>query len=157
MGKYEFEILFNPGHTATHISYYEPKQEWLFCGDTLFSAGCGRVFDGTLEQLHHSLNRFKSLPSSTYIFCAHEYTEQNLRFAQTVEPHNAAIQAYLNTCHDESFSCSLPSILSQELQVNPFLRTDKPEVQHYALAHGALSHDSLEIFKILREQKNSFQ
>ena len=153
--QYMFQVLFNPGHTSSHISYYEPKQEWLFCGDTLFSAGCGRVFDGTLEQLYHSLNLFKSLPPSTKIFCAHEYTEQNLRFAQTVEPHNALIPTYLHKFHSHSISCSLPSSLSQELLINPFLRTDKPEVQKYALEHGALSKDSLEIFRILREKKNS--
>lgn len=157
VGKHAFKILFNPGHTSSHISYYEPQQEWLFCGDTLFSAGCGRVFDGTLEQLHHSLHLFKTLPPSTKIFCAHEYTIQNLRFAQTVEPHNTVIQKYLHTLNDQSNSCTLPSTLDLELLINPFLRTDNPEVLNYALKHGATSTHSLEVFKVLRHEKNLFK
>lgn len=157
IGSCLFSILFNPGHTSSHISYYEPHQEWLFCGDTLFSAGCGRVFDGTLEQLHQSLQLFKTLPQTTKIFCAHEYTEQNLRFAQTVEPENACIQKYLFQLHNPSKTCTLPSTLEQELLINPFLRTDKIEVQHYASNHGASSTDSLELFKVLRQQKDLFK
>lgn len=157
LGHCILNILFNPGHTSTHISYYEPHQEWLFCGDTLFSAGCGRVFDGTLEQLHQSLHLFKTLPASTKIFCAHEYTQQNLRFAQMVEPNNLAIQKYLQEIQNHHFSCSLPSTLEQEKSINPFLRTDQPEVQQFALKHGAKSMSSLEVFRVLREEKNSFK
>lgn len=153
VGTHTFNILFNPGHTSGHISYYEPQKGWLFCGDTLFSAGCGRVFDGTLQELHQSLQLFKSLPPTTQIFCAHEYTHQNLRFAQTVEPHNSFINDYLKKLPP----CSLPSTLKQELLINPFLRTDSTEVQHYAIHHGAASTDSLEVFRVLREQKNSFK
>ena len=157
VGRCIFKILFNPGHTSSHISYYEPQHELLFCGDTLFSAGCGRVFDGTLEQLHQSLNLFKTLPITTKIFCAHEYTQQNLRFAQTVEPNNSVIQKYLQKIHSAPSSCTLPSTLEQELLINPFLRTDNSEVQKYALAHRASSNNSLEIFKVLREEKNLFK
>ncbi|QMT60001.1 hydroxyacylglutathione hydrolase [Legionella sp. PC997] len=151
-----FTILFNPGHTSSHISYYESSKGLLFCGDTLFSAGCGRVFDGTMEQLHQSLYLFKTLPPTTKIFCAHEYTEQNLRFAQTVEPNNQVIQQYLNKIHNSPRACTLPSTLELELLINPFLRTDEPEVHKYALAHGASSKNSFEIFRILREEKNVF-
>lgn len=154
---YSFQVLFNPGHTSTHISYYEPTHHWLFCGDTLFSAGCGRVFDGTLNQLHQSLQLFKSLPITTKIFCAHEYTEQNLRFAQHVEPNNSFIQSTLQKIQHQSIRCTLPSILESELLINPFLRTEVPEVQAYALQHGASSQESLEIFRVLREQKNLFK
>ncbi|STX63002.1 hydroxyacylglutathione hydrolase [Legionella moravica] len=150
-------VLYNPGHTSTHVSYYEPQQGWLFCGDTLFSAGCGRVFDGTMEQLHHSLNLFKKLPESTKIYCGHEYTQQNLRFALTVEPQNQDIADYLNQLVHQKKTCSLPSNLGLELSVNPFLRTDKKAVIEYALKHGANSSDSLEVFGVLRQQKNSFQ
>ncbi|KTC90010.1 hydroxyacylglutathione hydrolase [Fluoribacter dumoffii] len=157
VGRCVFKILFNPGHTSSHISYYEAQQELLFCGDTLFSAGCGRVFDGTLEQLHQSLHLFKSLPPTTKIYCAHEYTLQNLRFAQTVDPNNPVIEEHLQKIHKSPHSCTLPSTLEDELLINPFLRTDDPEVQKYALAHGATSKNSLEIFKVLREEKNLFK
>ena len=157
VGECIFKILFNPGHTSSHISYYESQREWLFCGDTLFSAGCGRVFDGTLEQLHQSLNLFKTLPTTTKIFCAHEYTQQNLRFAQTVEPNNPTIQNYLQKLKDHPQTCTLPSTLAQELLINPFLRTDKPKVQKYAMQHGALSKHSLDVFRILRREKNLFK
>lgn len=157
VGTCSFKVLFNPGHTATHISYYEINQAWLFCGDTLFSAGCGRVFDGTMEQLHQSMLLFKKLPPDTLVFCAHEYTLQNLRFAQTVEPENQAIKDYQQKIKTQSSSCSLPSNLSLELAINPFLRTDDKDVIQYALEHGALSDSSLNVFTTLRHQKNSFQ
>lgn len=157
VGKHSFQILSNPGHTSSHISYFEPNEQWLFCGDTLFSAGCGRVFDGTMEQLHQSMLLFKSLPKTTKVFCAHEYTQQNLRFAQAVEPDNAEINHYLHQIQERPFSCTLPSILQQELLINPFLRTDVQTVQHYAHQHGAHSNDSLDIFRVLREQKNQFK
>lgn len=156
LGSLEFQIIFNPGHTSTHISYFEPSQEWLFCGDTLFSAGCGRVFDGTIEQLHESLHKFSLLPPTTKVFCAHEYTLQNLRFAQHAEPRNQEIQHYIDQITHQSSSCSLPSTIGLELTVNPFLRTKSKELQDFALAHGAKSSDSLDVFKVLREQKNHF-
>lgn len=152
VGLYTFDILFNPGHTSSHISYFEPQEHWLFCGDTLFSAGCGRVFDGTLEQLHQSLELFKTLPLSTKIYCAHEYTQQNLRFAQIVEPNNASIKEELS--HQKG--CTLPSTLERELSFNPFLRTSEPTVIDYAMRHGATSKNSLDVFRVLREQKNVF-
>ncbi len=156
IGQYHFRVLFNPGHTSTHISYYEPKCGWLFCGDTLFSAGCGRVFDGTIEALHQSLLKFKNLPPSTKIFCAHEYTRQNLKFALAVEPENAAATNYLRHLEAQKSICSLPSTLQHELLINPFLRTESESVIKYAQHHGALNSDSLEVFKILRHEKNNF-
>jgi hydroxyacylglutathione hydrolase len=157
IGNSIFHVLYNPGHTSTHISYYEQKQGWLFCGDTLFSAGCGRVFDGTMEELHQSMLLFKSLPSSTQVFCAHEYTQQNLRFAQSVEPNNIAIQEHALKLQNQSISCSLPSTLSLEKTINPFLRTDIPDVINYAQKHGATSSESLDVFSVLRNQKNTFK
>lgn len=157
VGQFSFHVLFNPGHTSSHISYYEPQQGWLFCGDTLFSAGCGRVFDGTMEELHQSMLMFKKLPPTTKIFCAHEYTQQNLKFAQTVEPKNPAIKDYAQKLGKQSSLCSLPSTLNIELSINPFLRTEMKDVMHYALSHGALSSTSLDIFKILRNQKDTFK
>jgi hydroxyacylglutathione hydrolase len=156
IGQYSFQIVSNPGHTSSHISYYEPNKGWLFCGDTLFSAGCGKVFDGTLNELYHSIQLFKALPPQTKVFCAHEYTKQNLRFAQTVEPNNQFAADYLNKIK-QSTSCTLPSTIEIEQLINPFFRTDQPEVQIYAQKHGAASRDSLEVFRVLREQKNLFR
>lgn len=157
VGTNQFRVLSNPGHTSTHISYYEPNNGWLFCGDTLFSAGCGRVFDGTMEQLHQSMHLFKNLPLTTKIFCAHEYTRQNLRFALSVEPQNQTIIKYTHQLENQSSICSLPSTLEIELLINPFLRTDIKEVIAYAQHHGALSTKSLDVFTILRNQKNIFK
>lgn len=156
VGKHSFHILFNPGHTSTHISYYEPHQGWLFCGDTLFSAGCGRVFDGTMEELHQSMLLFKKLPPATKIFCAHEYTLQNLRFAQSVEPLNETVKQHAQMLKKQITPCSLPSTLKLELEINPFLRTEMNHVVDYALEHGATSSASLDVFKTLRNQKNTF-
>jgi hydroxyacylglutathione hydrolase len=157
IGNNVFQVLSNPGHTSSHISYFENTNHWLFCGDTLFSAGCGRVFDGTLGQLHQSLLLFKSLPKNTLIFCAHEYTQQNLRFAQAVEPNNIEINNYIQSLQENPVSCTLPSSLARELLINPFLRTDQQEVQHYAQQHGAPTIQSLDVFRVLREQKNQFK
>lgn len=153
---YQYQVLANPGHTSTHISYFELQHQWLFCGDTLFSAGCGRVFDGTMTQLHDSLQMFKNLPDNTQIFCGHEYTQQNLRFAQSVEPNNQDVSEYLNDIINKPIHCTLPSTLARELKINPFLRTDAKEVQQYALAHGANDSSSLNVFTALRNQKNLF-
>ncbi|KGP62876.1 hydroxyacylglutathione hydrolase [Legionella norrlandica] len=157
IGHLNFHILFNPGHTSTHISYYEPQYGWLFCGDTLFSAGCGRVFDGTMEELHQSLLLFKKLPGNTKVFCAHEYTLQNLKFALTVEPNNLTVINYMQQIRQQSSTCTLPSTLDLELSINPFLRTNVEAVKQYAISHGALSSESLDVFKILRSQKDSFK
>ncbi|WP_133137251.1 hydroxyacylglutathione hydrolase [Legionella rowbothamii] len=157
VGQCSFRILSNPGHTSSHISYYEAQQGWLFCGDTLFSAGCGRVFDGTMEQLHRSMELFKSLPPETKVYCAHEYTLQNLRFAETVEPHNQSIPMYIQKLRAQANPCTLPSTIEIELSINPFLRTQSPEVQTFAKHHGALSINPLDIFAALREAKNNFK
>lgn len=157
VGTHAFKVLFNPGHTSSHISYYEPNQGWLFCGDTLFSAGCGRVFDGTMEQLHQSMNLFKSLPPTTKVFCAHEYTRQNLRFAHSVEPENHSISNYMQQLEHQQSICSLPSTMELELTINPFLRTHVSNVITYAKKHGAPTQDSLEVFRVLRHEKNNFQ
>lgn len=149
------KVLETPGHTSSHISLYEPDEEWLFCGDTLFSAGCGRVFDGTIEQLHHSLSRLKELPDTTRVYCAHEYTQQNLRFAAHVEPKNAAIEDYAEHLKHHK-GCSLPSRIGLEKETNPFFRTQIPDVIHFAVQKGAESDQSLDVFKLLRAEKNRF-
>jgi hydroxyacylglutathione hydrolase len=153
---WQFEVMSIPGHTATHIAYYEPHQELLFCGDTLFSAGCGRVFDGTMEELHVSLTKLNQLPPTTRVFCAHEYTRDNLKFAKAVEPKNQAIQEYNARLLEQPSQCSLPSTLGMEQAINPFLRTSYHDVIQYAIEHGAPNSESFEVFNTLRTQKNMF-
>ncbi|MBA2656428.1 MAG: hydroxyacylglutathione hydrolase [Tatlockia sp.] len=153
---YQFKIINTPGHTASHISYYEPNQGWLFCGDTLFSAGCGRVFDGTIEELHDSLQKLKNLPENTQVFAAHEYTLKNLRFAATVEPDNLTIYNYAQLLLAKSNTCSLPSSIAVEKEINPFFRTETAGVKAFAKLKGSKSTDSLAVFKLIRAEKDNF-
>lgn len=129
----EFAVLTVPGHTLDHIAYYHriPGQPpVLFAGDTLFAGGCGRLFEGTAEQMHHSLTRLAELPDDTQMFCAHEYTLANLRFALTVEPGNKALQQRLREAERlrENDVPTLPSTIALEKATNPFLRSAEPEV-----------------------------
>lgn len=156
VGPWQFQVLSIPGHTSTHICFYETGQGLLFCGDTLFSAGCGRVFDGSLQQLHDSLALLKTLPDETRIYCGHEYTRQNLRFAASVEPDNQRVRDYYHELLQDANRVSLPSTMSLEKQINPFLRLDEPAVIAYAKSRGCHSLDSLSVFKQLREDKNTF-
>jgi hydroxyacylglutathione hydrolase len=155
------EVIDVPGHTAGHIAYLvtEPgRAPWLFCGDTLFSGGCGRLFEGTPAQMHDSLSKLAALPGETRVCCAHEYTLSNLRFARTVEPHNTALAEYDARCKAlrAEGAWTLPSTIAIERAVNPFLRAREPEVVASALAHGATSPASTEVFAALREWKNTF-
>ena len=157
-------VLDVPGHTSGHIAYVltetrEPgRAPWLFCGDTMFSAGCGRLFEGTPAQMHHSLDQLAALPGETRVCCAHEYTLSNLRFARTVEPHNTALADYETRCKAlrAEGAWTLPSTIATERAVNPFLRVREPEVAASALAHGAASGDPVDILAALREWKNTF-
>lgn len=123
-----FEVLDIPGHTAGHIAYYGDGS--LFCGDTLFGSGCGRVFDGTLKDLHHSLHRIAQLPAETLVYCAHEYTVENIGFAKWVEPDNKDTDERLEACWEllDSGRATVPFTLEGEFKSNPFLRTHIPEV-----------------------------
>ena len=156
LDSYQFTILSTPGHTSTHICFYEPQQKWLFCGDTLFSAGCGRVFDGSIEALHDSLQMLKTLPDDTQAYCAHEYTQQNLRFAATVEPNNPAIYHHLQKLLNQVPPCSLPSTITLEKQINPFFRTQVAAVKEYAKLKGCQEQDSLSVFREIRAEKDKF-
>ncbi|MBK5931197.1 hydroxyacylglutathione hydrolase [Halochromatium salexigens] len=124
----EFEVMAVPGHTATHIAYR--GKDRLFCGDTLFAAGCGRVFDGTFEQLAASLQRIAELPASTRCYCAHEYTLANLGFARWVEPDSPAVAAAITAAEQRRAQGqpTVPTTLAEEFAVNPFLRTAEPAV-----------------------------
>ncbi|MCX8518525.1 MAG: hydroxyacylglutathione hydrolase [Methylophilaceae bacterium] len=156
----QFSVLNVPGHTLDHIAFYEAKRGWLFCGDTLFGAGCGRIFEGTAAMLWASLQTLASLPRDTQIYCAHEYTLNNLKFATMLEPNNHAISKRIATTE----AClrdgrpSLPSTLAEELASNPFLRLESAEIQSYLHQHlGSHSNDdALQRFTILRTLKDHF-
>lgn len=156
------QVLDVPGHTAGHIAYLAnpPGQApLLFCGDTLFSAGCGWLFEGTPAQMLASLQQLASLPDATRVCCAHEYTLANLRFARAVEPDNSAIAQYEVLCQGlRSRSLpTLPALIERERQVNPFLRCNEPGVIAAASAHGAGSGDPVDVFAALRQWKNEFR
>ncbi len=154
----QLEVIDVPGHTAGHIAYFGAGL--LFCGDTLFSSGCGRLFEGTAAQMQASLAKLAALPPDTMVYCAHEYTLANLKFAAAAEPDNAAVparalaaRAALDRGHP-----SLPSTLAMELTANPFLRTQEPALIDAAsrFAGRALS-SQVEVFAALRAWKDGFR
>ncbi|MEN8166264.1 MAG: hydroxyacylglutathione hydrolase [Pseudomonadota bacterium] len=150
-----FDVMEVPGHTAGHIAYY--GEGVLFCGDTLFAAGCGRVFDGTFEQLADSLQRIAGLPADTRVYCAHEYTLANLGFAAWVEPESDALKqrTQADQARREKNQPTVPSILALELATNPFLRTSVPQVVAAAerfAGHALEGH--AQIFTTLRNWKD---
>ncbi|MFN8835902.1 MAG: hydroxyacylglutathione hydrolase [Betaproteobacteria bacterium] len=150
-----FDVLDIPGHTAGHIAF--TGHGWLFCGDTLFSVGCGRLFEGTPAQMHASLLKLASLPDHTQVFCGHEYTAGNIRFATLVEPHNAALLALRNKVDALARQGlpSLPSLMGEERSVNPFLRTAVPEVRAAAERRAQrILDDDVAVFAVLRDWKN---
>jgi len=153
-----FEILHVPGHTLSHIAFFGHGA--LFCGDTLFSAGCGRMFEGTAIQMNASLDRLGALPPETLMFCGHEYTAANLRFALTVDPANAAALAYRDTVDSvrAADAPTLPSTLALENRVNPFLRCADPVVREAAEAHaGEALSSQPRVFGALRAWKDRFR
>lgn len=154
----DFSVLNVPGHTLDHIAYYSAAEQALFCGDTLFVGGCGRVFEGTAPQMRASLEKLSRLPADTLIFCAHEYTLANLRFARLVEPQNAELSDFLAACERkrEQNEPTVPSRISDELSCNPFLRWHSPEIMKTLEASGRLIDDSPDgIFTAVREWKNT--
>jgi len=156
----QFSVFEVPGHTLDHIAFYsETEKEVLFCGDTIFSGGCGRVFEGTFEQMNHSLEKLMSLPSKTEIYCAHEYTLSNLQFALMAEPDNVDLKEYeLNSKNKREKNIpTIPTTLGQELQINPFLRvaeTSLREAISDKLDHSSITSNA-EVFGFLRSWKDS--
>lgn len=151
-------VISISAHTRGHVAYHLPEQAWLFCGDTLFSAGCGRLFEGTATDLQKALARINSLPAETLLFPAHEYTLSNLRFAQQVEPHNTDIvQAIqdVRECRDNT-QPSLPTSLARERLINPFLRTDstalRKSVADWSEQAFASEHDTLRLLRLWKDQ-----
>ncbi|MDN5849350.1 MAG: hydroxyacylglutathione hydrolase [Nitrococcus sp.] len=153
----EFEVWEIPGHTAGHIAYI--GQQMLFCGDTLFSAGCGRLFEGTPAQMYASLCRLTDLNNKTRVYCAHEYTENNLRFAVTIEPDNTAVReryTEIRTMRANDL-ITLPSTIGIEVETNPFLRTDIATVKRLAERHaGHELTSAVETFAAVRAWKDTF-
>jgi len=154
----EFAVWEVPGHTLGHIAYV--TEGFVLCGDTLFSAGCGRLFEGTPAQLHRSLSRLAALPASTRVYCTHEYTLANLAFAAAVEPDSAVVQqeiARVRRLRAQRLP-SLPSTIGHERQVNPFLRTSDPAVVVSARRQaGQALADEVEVFAALRRWKDGFR
>lgn len=156
-----FAVLDVPGHTAGHIAWYTADcdgQPLLFCGDTLFSGGCGRLFEGTPAQMLASLDKLAALPGNTRVCCAHEYTLSNLRFARAVEPDNTALQQYTRHCEAQRARQlpTLPSTIALERDVNPFLRSRQPAVARAVQARST-ARDEVGVFAALREWKNEFR
>ena len=152
------EVFFVPGHTRAHIAYYFPPVESnipgeLFCGDTIFAGGCGRLFEGTPAQMVGSMTKLRQLPDDTRIWCAHEYTLSNLKFAVTVDPDNQELQQRLVdvTAARDRFIPTVPTTLGVEKRTNPFLRWDNT-----ALQASVASHDPIETFARIRGRKDQF-
>ncbi len=154
---WRFGVLAVPGHTRSHVAYH--GHGLLFCGDTLFSLGCGRMFEGTPEQMHGSLSRLAALPPETWVCCGHEYTLANAAFARVVEPGNPALRRRSEEAQAMRATGrpTLPSLLADELAANPFLRVDVPEVRaSLARETGHAPADGTDAFAALRRWKDGF-
>lgn len=159
-----FTVIDVPGHTAGHIAYYCADMDGeplLFCGDTLFSGGCGRLFEGTPAQMLDSLDQLAALPGNTRVCCTHEYTLSNLKFARAVEPGNAALLHYSSQCEAlrAQQQPTLPSRMDLERDINPFLRVRQPAVAQAARGHDAQvpEDDAVAVLAALRQWKNEFR
>ncbi len=153
-------VLDVPGHTAGHVAYVDHAHGWLFCGDTLFAGGCGRLFEGTAEQMTQSLGKLSALPDATKVYCAHEYTVSNLRFAVAADPDNAAVAERLRQAQAmrERGECTVPSTVGEEKQTNPFLRYREPGIVRSLRSQAHLgSDDPVAAFAALRAWKNTFR
>ena len=157
-----WSVLDVPGHTAGHIAYFADDVNGtplLFCGDTLFSGGCGRLFEGTPAQMLASLDRLSALPGTTAVYCTHEYTLSNLRFALAVEPANEDLRRFEHDCtaRRERDLPTLPTSIAVERRINPFLRTREAAVQSAVQAWRHTANDEVAVFASLREWKNEFR
>ena len=157
-----FEVIDVPAHTAGHIAFFCKEgagEPIVFCGDTLFSAGCGKLFEGTAAQMFDSLTKLSKLPDGTRVCCGHEYTLSNLRFAHAVEPTNGDVDRYTADC--EALRArgepTLPSMIGRERRINPFMRCAEPAVIEAAQAHGAAGRGGSDVLAALRTWKNEFR
>ncbi len=154
----ELEVMEIPGHTRTHIAFF--GAEMVFCGDTLFAAGCGRLFEGTPEQMYESLGLLAELPDRTRVYCGHEYTLANIAFAKAVEPANAALAEFDARARKlrEAGEPTLPTDIGQEKKTNPFLRCEEPAVVQSASRHaGRPLNDPVSVLAAIRDWKNNFR
>ncbi|EKF9154456.1 MBL fold metallo-hydrolase, partial [Vibrio cholerae] len=148
-----FEVIELPGHTDDHIGFR--YRNMLFCGDVLFSAGCGKVSNGKYEKMLSSLNKISSLPSNTIIYCGHEYTRENLYFANHIEPENKLIQEYIMLIEQNSDLPTIPTSLLLEKKINPFLRLLDNDILSF-VKYDESNNDLISIFKLIRKLKDSF-
>ena len=155
IGNLEFEVIFIPGHTKGHIAFFFRKEKIAFTGDTLFSLGCGRVFEGTHEEMFNSLNKIKKLPPDTKIYCGHEYTKTNLNFCLTYDPTNKLLKEKQVDILKKlsSNQPTIPVTLGQEIKTNIFLRCNDPEIKHVI---DLKDSSELEVFSKLRDLKDTF-
>lgn len=156
LGEHKAHIMMTPGHTTGHIVYYFAEDNALFCGDTLFVMGCGRLFEGTAAELWHSLQKLKALPSETRIYCAHEYSETNGLFALTVEPDNFSLQNKMYQIRQlrHQHLATVPSTIAEELATNPFMRTDSIALREQLKFNE--QDDEIAVFARLRQLKDYF-
>lgn len=157
LGRQVFQVMATPGHTVGHIVYYCADSALLFCGDTLFSMGCGRLFEGSAEQMWQSLQKLKALPGNTRIYCAHEYTQANGRFAMTVEADNPDLQQRMAevTALREKNRPTLPSTIALEQATNPFLREHSPSLRNTVAANA--NDTPAQVFAKVRLLKDHFR
>jgi hydroxyacylglutathione hydrolase len=155
LGEAEARIFFIPGHTRGHIAFWFPESKALFCGDTLFLMGCGRLFEGTPEQMWTSLGKLRELPGDTRIYCGHEYTQANARFALTVEPDNDALKrrAHSVDAARAEGKPTVPGTMADERATNPFMRADEPSLARHL---GLEDADAVQVFAEVRRRKDSF-
>jgi len=155
LGNEKIKVIETPGHTIGHIVFYLENSNMLFCGDTLFSMGCGRLFEGSAEQMWNSLQKIKALPKETSIYCSHEYTQTNGKFALTIEPDNQELQKRIQQVKQlrNENKPTVPTTLALELQTNPFLREDSSAIQQALNMNKQPLH---KIFSKIRELKDKF-
>ena len=155
VGGLEARVIETPGHTAGHITYWFAADKLAFAGDTLFSIGCGRVIEGTPQMMWESLKKLRALPDDTRVYCGHEYTLANIKFAQTIEPENATLKARAAEAAKQIADgrWTIPTTIAQEKAANPFLRADVPEV---AAAVGLAGQSAAAVFTEIRARKNKF-
>jgi hydroxyacylglutathione hydrolase len=152
----EVKIFDCPGHTKGHIAFHIPSEYSLFAGDTVFAMGCGRVIEGRMDEMWNSVNQFRTLSHSTYVYCGHEYTEANCRFALSVDPGNRALQQRANVVAAQRArgEMTCPTTIGDELKTNPFMRCDNPEIRKFLDLETVTD---AEVFAELRTRKNNFK